>query len=60
MCFLEIAELPAAGLPEAYEPVEFFESGNTDKSLSASRCGLFWPLVEPGNSLCLPERLLLS
>ena len=47
--FLEIAELPAAGLPEPYEPVEIRGRGDTDKALSASTSGLVWLLVEPGD-----------
>jgi len=49
--FLEIAELPAAGLPETYEPVQIRGSGNTDKGLSASTSGLVWLLIEPGDRI---------
>ena len=55
--FLEIAELPAAGLPEAYEPMEICGSGDTDKALSASKSGLAWPQVEPGDRVRAGQKI---
>ncbi len=55
--FLEIAKLPAAGLNEPYQPVEICGSGDTDKSLSASQPGLFWPLVEPGDRIKTGQKI---
>ncbi len=47
--FLEISELPVAGLPEPYDPVEVRGWGNTDNALSAAKSGLFWSQVEPAD-----------
>ena len=47
--FLDIADLPAAGLPDQYEPIEVRGFGDTDRALSARVSGLYWPLVEPGD-----------
>jgi predicted deacylase len=47
--FGQIAELPAAGLPEPYEPVEVRGWGNTDNALSATKPGLFWSNIRPAD-----------
>ena len=55
--FLAIAELPAAGIPESYEPVEVCGSGNTDTALSASMSGLVWMQVEPGDRVRAGQKI---
>ena len=55
--FMEIAELPTAGLPDPYQPIEICGSGNTDKSLSAEKAGLMWPLVEPGDRIRTGQKI---
>ena len=55
--FLEIAELPSAGLPEPYEPIEICGSGDTDKSVSATKSGLAWIEVKPGDRVRAGQKL---
>ena len=55
--FLDIAELPAAGLPEPYEPVEVRGWGNTDRALSALKSGLAWMQVQPGDRVRAGQQL---
>ena len=55
--FLDIADLPAAGLPEPYEPLELYGSGDTDKSVSATKSGLVWLQVKPGDRVQAGQKL---
>ena len=55
--FLKIGVLPAAGLPEAYEPIEICGAGNTDNAIRASHAGLAWLLVEPGDRVLAGQKL---
>jgi len=55
--FLEIAELQAAGLPKEYKPVELCGPGNTDKALSATKAGLVWPQVRPGDHVRAGQKI---
>ena len=55
--FLEIAELPSAGLPEPYEPLEVSGNGNTDTALNVSKSGLLWLQVNPGERVRAGQEL---
>ena len=55
--FLEIAELPAAGLADSYKPMEICGAGDTDKALSASKSGLVWSLVKPGDHVQVGQKI---
>ena len=55
--FLEITELPAAGLPEPYKPVEVRGMGNTDRGLNASTSGLAWLLIKPGDHIRAGQKI---
>ena len=55
--FLKIVELPAAGLPIGYEPVELCGPGNTDKALNATKAGLVWPQVKPGDRIRAGQKI---
>ncbi len=55
--FLKIAELPSAGLPEPYEPLEVCGNGNTDTAINVSNSGLLWLQVKPGDHVCAGQKL---
>ena len=55
--FLKIAELPAAGLPQPYEPLKIFGNGNTDTALNVSNSGLLWLQVRPGDRVLAGQKL---
>ncbi len=55
--FLDIAELPAAGLPKPYDPIEVCGLGDTDRSLSATQSGLVWSLVKPGERVQVGQKI---
>ncbi len=46
--FLEIAELPQAGLPKSYQPLRLHGSGDVDVAMKASQGGLFFTALELG------------